>query len=90
MPTAVLDKLLLTQWGKVFIFWVFIGLCAIVACLGWYVFQQAKEIRECNHERIESEKGFSLERERIIREQTTFYQSMLARIQAVEEKRKKR
>lgn len=90
MPTAVLDRLLMTQWGKVFIFWVFIAMCGGICGLAWYVVHQAKEIRDCNHDRIESEKGFSLERERIIREQITFYQTMLARIQAVEEKRKKR
>lgn len=88
--TAVLDRLLMTKFGKAIFFWMFIAMCAGICGLAWYVVQQAKEIRECNHERIESEKGFSLERERIIREQITFYQSMLARIQAVEEKRKKR
>lgn len=89
MPTAILDKLLQSQFGKSFIMWVFIGLCAGIFALGWMVLHQANEIRDCNKDRIEAEKGFSLEKERIVREQITFYQVLLQRIDAVEKKRKK-
>ena len=89
MATAILDKLLATQFGKSLIFWMFLALLAIIAALGWYCFHQAEELKACNAEMIAAEKGFSSERERIIREQITFYQSMLKRLEAVE-KRKKR
>lgn len=40
MPTAILDKLLQTQFGKAFIFWVFLAMAAAIAFLAWYVVQQ--------------------------------------------------
>ena len=89
MATAILDKLLATQFGKSFIFWVFLAMCAAIAALGWFCFHQANEIKSLNSELVAAEKGFSVERERIIREQITFYQSMLQRIDAVEKKRKR-
>lgn len=90
MATAILDKLLQSQWGKSFIMWVFVAMCAGISALAWWGFHQAKELKECNEERVAAERSFGSERERMIREQITVYQSMSTRLEAVEKKKIKR
>ncbi len=88
MPTAILDKLLQSQFGKSFIMWVFLAMCAGITALGWLLIVQAGELKACNAELVASEKSFGLERERIVREQVEFYKNILHRLDAVEKKRK--
>ena len=76
MPTAILDKLLQTQFGKSFIFWVFLAMAGAIFALGWHSVRQAKEIQKLNLDLVAGEKHFSNERERIIREQITDYQQL--------------
>jgi len=90
MATAILDKLLQSQFGKSFIFWVFIAMCIAVAALANHSLHQARELKDCNNERVSAEKGFSTERERILRESITLYQSILQRLETVEKNRKKK
>ena len=87
MATAFLD-ILLKKWGTSFIFWVFLAMLAIIGALGWYVLHQADELKDCNHELVGAEKQFSVERERILRESITVYQSMLQRLEKAEKKRR--
>lgn len=89
MPTAVLDRLLMTQWGKVFIFWVFIGLCAIVSCLGWYCFELTQQLVKCKEEQTGTERWFSSERERLSLQYFEQYKSLLERLNALETKKKR-
>lgn len=89
MATAILDKLLQSQWGKSFIMWVFVAMCAGISALAWWGFHQAKELKGCNDERVAAERSFGLEKEKIIREQIAVYQSMITRLQAIEKKKKR-
>lgn len=89
MATAILDQLLKTQFGKSLIMWFFLAMCAAISCLGWYTVIQAREIKRLNAELVGAEKSFSNERERIVREQITYYQSLLTRLEAVEKKKKR-
>lgn len=88
MPTAILDKLLQSQFGKSFIMWVFLAMCAGIVALGWILIVQSEKLENCNAELVAAEKGFGAERERIIREQVDFYKNILTRLDAVEKKRK--
>ena len=89
MATAILDKLLETQFGKSFIFWVFLALAAANAAQFIDGKNKDKKLEICNGDRVEDQRWFSTERERIIREQITFYQSMLHRLEADEKKKKR-
>ena len=89
MATAILDKLLEKQIGKSFIFWVFLALAAANAAQFIDGKNKDKKLEICNGDRVEDQRWFSTERERIIREQITFYQSMLHRLEAVEKKKKR-
>lgn len=89
MATAILDKLIQSQFGKSLIMWFFLAMGAAIAGLAWYCNHQAEELKACNAELVAAEKSFSSERERIIREQITFYQSLLQRLEAVEKKKKR-
>jgi len=89
MATAILDKLLQTQFGKSFIFWVFLAMSGAIVALGWHSVRQQQEIKKLNSDLVAGEKHFSNERERIIREQINFYKSLLERLEAVEKKKKR-
>ena len=89
MATAILDKLLQTQFGKSLIMWFFLAMAGAIAALGWHSVCQARELKDCNAERVSAERGFSAERERIIREQITYYQAMLNRLENFEKKKKR-
>ena len=86
---TVLDQLLKTQFGKSLIMWFFLAMCVAIGGLAWYCYHQGQELKACNAEMIAAEKGFSAERERIIREQITYYQQLLKRLEAVERKKKR-
>lgn len=88
MVTSILDKLLNSQFGKSFIFWVFLALGGAVVVLGFAYNQQEKELKKLNEQLIMNEKQHSEEREKAIREQILIYQSMLQRLEAVQNKRK--
>lgn len=88
MVTSILDKLLNSQFGKSFIFWVFLALGGAVVVLGFAYNQQEKELKRLNEQLIMNEKQHSEEREKAIREQILIYQSMLQRLEAVQNKRK--
>lgn len=88
MATAILDKLLQTQFGKSLIMWFFLAMCSAIAGLAWYCNHQAEELKTCNAELVAAEKSFSIERERIIREQITYFQTMLTRLERAEQKKR--
>jgi len=90
MATAILDKLLQTQFGKSIFMWFFIGMAGAIVALALHSLHQAQELKDCNNERVSAEKGFSTERERILRESITLYQSILQRLETVEKNRKKK
>lgn len=89
MVTSILDKLLQSQFGKSFIFWVFLGLCSAVSFLAVAYISKENEIRALNELLLRNEQNHSNERDKAIREQILIYQNMLYRIQEVEKKRKK-
>lgn len=88
MVTAILDKILNSQFGKSFIFWVFLVLVAAVGFLSFAYKQQEKKIENLNEQLMLNERQHSEEREKVIREQILIYQSMLQRLEAVQNKRK--
>lgn len=69
--------------------WIAGAVLLAMSSLSWYCIRVTDKLEQCSQERVDAEKSFSTERERIIREQITFYQSLLQRIDAVEKKRKK-
>ena len=88
MATAILDKLLQSQWGKSLIMWFFLAL--VGANVAQFIDRKNQDERldECNAGRIAAEQTFGLEKEKIIREQIAVYQAMLTRLQAIEQKKK--
>lgn len=88
MVTSILDKLLNSQFGKSFIFWVFLALGA--ANVAQFIEGKAKDkkLEICNGDRVEDQRWFSVERERMTKDQILIYQSMLQRLEAVQNKRK--
>jgi hypothetical protein len=83
MATAILDKLLQTQFGKSILFWMLLAFFVIIAALAWDKVRSDQEIKRLNQELVDAEKSFSKERERIIREQITLYENLQRRIEAL-------
>lgn len=88
MPTAILDKLLQSQFGKSFIMWVFLAMCAAIVALGWIALDLMNKLEACNTAQMVSERAHSDDRANMIREQVDFYKNILQRLDAVEKKRK--
>ena len=89
MATAILDKLLETQFGKSFIFWVFLAMFGSMVALGWLSLHQAKELKECNEWRIVDNRRHEEEKAKLAKEHITDLQQFINRLEAVEKKRKR-
>ena len=89
MPTAILDQLLKSQFGKSLIMWFFLAMGAAICALGWWVFFQAAELKQCNEYRMDDNRRHDQEKATLAKERITELQTIINRLEAVEKKRKR-
>ena len=89
MATAILDKLLQTQFGKSLIFWFFLFMGGGIAALGWLSLHQANELKQCNADRAADNRQNDIEKAALARERILDLQQIIHRLEAVEKKRKR-
>lgn len=89
MATAILDKLIQSQFGKSLIMWFFLAMCAAIAVLGWWCYFQAAELKQCNESRMDDSRRHDHEKATLSKERILELQLIINRLEAVEKKRKR-
>lgn len=86
----LLATLISTAWGRNLIMWFFAVLVLGIACLSWAYIKLQSDLAACNDAHMVDQRKWSEEREKLIREQITYIQNTLNRVEQIEQKQKKR
>ena len=89
MATAILDKLIQSQFGKSLIMWFFLAMCGAICVLGWWCYFQAAELKQCNEERVQDSRRHEDQKALMTKERIAELQTIIHRLEAVENKRKR-
>ena len=89
MATAILDKLIQSQFGKSLIMWFFLAMCGAICVLGWFCYFQAAELKLCNEHRILDSQRHEEQKAVLSVERIKELQQIIKRLEEVEQKRKR-